>query len=145
MDYKKGDLAFFNGAVVSVKSDVVKEAGVIYIPSSSPDPMPSRVTFGGDMMGYKGDSTPLLMAMDFVGTSLLDFGDGTAILGEIMPGHFNVYSPRLPIEELVEFCKKNLDKYQKFFSDNELKIESGTPIEMTHWWEYKYISKEGRV
>lgn len=47
------------------------------------------------------------MVMDYVGSSLVDFGDGTAMIGDHDEG--SVYSPRLTLEALEAFVKSTFN------------------------------------
>lgn len=74
------------------------------------------------------------MAMDYVCSPAHDFGDGTMQICELKDGNTNVYSPRLPVAELNEFCKTHIDHYEAFFNKHESQLESGVAIEMPKFW-----------
>nr|WP_319490976.1 hypothetical protein [uncultured Desulfobacter sp.] len=38
------------------------------------------------------------------------------------------YSPRLPVPELEQFCRDNLDRYKQFYDQNKTAIENYDPI-----------------
>lgn len=74
------------------------------------------------------------MAMDYVCSPAHEFGDGTMQICEFEGGNTNVYSPRLPVSELNEFCKAHIDNYEAFFNKHERQLESGVAIEMPKFW-----------
>ncbi|MDC5870229.1 hypothetical protein OPW39_15585 [Vibrio europaeus] len=74
------------------------------------------------------------MAMDYVCSPAHNFGDGTMQICEFADGNTNVYSPRLPVAELNEFCKAHIDHYEAFFNKHERQLESGVAIEIPKFW-----------
>ncbi|QBC45864.1 hypothetical protein [Iodobacter fluviatilis] len=72
-------------------------------------------------------------AMDFSGTTLHLFGDGTAMLWDDEYPFFK-YSPRLKIDELETFCLEHSARYEAFFFENEAKLDNGEIVEMSPWW-----------
>lgn len=74
------------------------------------------------------------MAMEYVFSSVIDFEDGTFMIGDIGDGMTGIYSPRLSRNELNAFCKTHIDRYRAFFQQHEKKIESGTAVPMEKFW-----------
>lgn len=72
-------------------------------------------------------------AMDCTCGSLTDFGDGTGILADFAATG-NLYSPRLPHEELKAFCEEHIERYRAFFDANRDAVEDGNPPPMEPWW-----------
>ncbi|HAS8195741.1 TPA: hypothetical protein I7682_17825 [Vibrio vulnificus] len=101
--------------------------GKIYIPAKVYDTGPIVLNFD------KGLSY-IHMVMDYVCSPAHDFGDGTMQICEFEDGNTNVYSPRLPVAELNEFCKVHIDHYEEFFIKHERLLESGVAIEMPKFW-----------
>jgi hypothetical protein len=76
----------------------------------------------------------ITMAMDYVCSPAHEFGDGTMQICDFEGGNAHVYSPRLPIPELNEFCKAHIDIYVAFFDKYERQLDSGVVIEMPKFW-----------
>lgn len=74
-------------------------------------------------------------AMDYVGSSIHDFGDGTAIIAELDGSSDLVYSPRLLKAQLEAFCEKHLERYRAFYTANSDAIEDGRKLSMASWWD----------
>ncbi|WP_042806097.1 hypothetical protein [Thioalkalivibrio sp. ALE19] len=72
-------------------------------------------------------------AMDCTCGSMTDFGDGTGILADFAATG-NLYSPRLPHEELKAFCEEHIERYRAFFDANRDAVEDGNPPPMEPWW-----------
>lgn len=74
------------------------------------------------------------MAMDYVGSSATAFDDDTMMICDLSGETTNIYSPRLPMEELNSFCKRHLNKYEAFFTRHQNKIKNGQSIAMAKFW-----------
>ncbi|ENP0808135.1 hypothetical protein ACOQ0N_004202 [Vibrio parahaemolyticus] len=74
------------------------------------------------------------MVMDYVHSDATEFEDGTMIIAELCNGESNIYSPRLPIEALNNFCRKNIDTYAAFYKENEKALESGQSVQIEKFW-----------
>lgn len=82
---------------------------------------------------FLGTVPNITMCMDYAGSCLYLFEDGTAaIFNDELPDF--IYSPRLTIEELEAFCMVNLGRYEAFFEENAEQIECGEPVILEPWW-----------
>ncbi|WP_326430391.1 hypothetical protein VQ574_20870 (plasmid) [Stutzerimonas frequens] len=99
--------------------------GKWHVPAEQPEPQPIKVDLSGGT---------LARCMDYAGTGLAVFPDGTAILADLewTPGY--VYSPRLPKADLEAFCTKHLDRYEAFYDANRDQILGGVSVAMEPWW-----------
>jgi hypothetical protein len=71
--------------------------------------------------------------MDCVGAPLYAFEDGTSALFDDENPEV-IYSPRMKVKLLEEFCKANLSRYQAFYDAHAAAIEDGQQVPMTPWW-----------
>lgn len=65
------------------------------------------------------------------GVGRISFEDDTV---QFVDEEGNIFSPRLPEEELAEFCKVNLSRYEAFHEANEILIDQGQRASMTPFW-----------
>lgn len=73
-------------------------------------------------------------AMKCCGSGLVDFGDGTLMITALPKGEAKIYSPRLSVKRLDEFCKTHSKKYIDFYSRNRVLIDSGHLVAMERFW-----------
>lgn len=78
--------------------------------------------------------TALSRAMDQTGSAVHDFEDGTSLIAELDGSSDQVYSPRLPKEELVAFCEMHQARYLAFYNENAQAIDEGIKVPMDPWW-----------
>lgn len=122
-----GDLINLDGHLAWVTGKP-KEGSALNIPVKTYEPEPSSLAVGGEWQ----DRDYLVMAMDMVGAGLECFDDGTGMITN--PEKCLIYSPRLLIGELNEFCQTHIDRYQAFFEQHASQLEEGDSIPMTQWW-----------
>lgn len=120
-----GDQFSHQGKAVIVMGKPYITDGKWHIPAHQPEPQPIRVDLSGGI---------LAQCMDFAGTGVAEFPDGTAILADLdwAPGY--VYSPRLPKAELEAFCEEHRGRYMAFFDANRDAILEGENVAMEPWW-----------
>ncbi|MBY7854278.1 hypothetical protein KW429_11280 [Vibrio fluvialis] len=114
---------------------------VAYMATAQPSMSDAKLVCGADI--YKGGGHTLnfgkgrdylCMVMDYVSSPAHDFGDGTVLICDIGRGSTNVYSPRLPLEQLNEFCKTHLDRYETFYRHNRRRIQAGEQPHFDKFW-----------
>lgn len=127
LDLESGDIFSHKGSTYITTGEPHILDGKPHIPAELYDCGPIVLAIG------KGRDY-IHMAMDYVNSPAHDFGDGTMQICEFYGGNTNVYSPRLPIAELNEFCKENISHYEAFFSKYERELESGDVIEIAKFW-----------
>lgn len=125
-ELEPGDHVLHNGqsGVVTEKPTYVK--GRWRVPATNQEQGPIQVDLSNGV---------LAKAMDYAGTGLEVFADGTAILADLQCQPGFVYSPRLPKDELEAFCAQHLDSYKAFFETNKAMITMGESVAMTPWWK----------
>ena len=97
--------------------------------------VPSEIYDSGAILLASGEGRDYIyMAMDYTSSPAHDFGDGTMQICQLGDGKTHIYSPRLPITELNEFCKENINHYETFFSKYKSQLYQGDSIEMTRFW-----------
>lgn len=130
-DLETGDVVYHQGQLIEVIDNPYEKEGWYHVPVRIPEPKPIILAFGQPWEGkrYIG------MSMDYVRAGLTKFEDGTALICELQDGPGAIYSPRLPILDLEEFCKSNIDKYEAFFESNEERLEKGVIVPMEQWWK----------
>lgn len=127
LDLENGDIFSHKGSTYITTGEPRILDGKPHVPAELYDSGPIILAIG------KGRDF-IYMAMDYVNSPAHNFGDGTMQICKFEDGNTNVYSPRLPITELNEFCKENINQYESFFHKNERHIESGESIEMPKFW-----------
>lgn len=65
------------------------------------------------------------------GVGRISFEDDTV---QFVDEEGNIFSPRLPEEELAEFCKVNLSRYEAFHDANEILMDQGQTLPMMPFW-----------
>ncbi|EGR2217256.1 hypothetical protein NI385_27835 (plasmid) [Vibrio parahaemolyticus] len=105
------DMIFLRDRTYIVTDKPYEFEGKTHIPAKIYEPGVITIALGEKGVDY------LHMAMDYTMSSLTDFKDGTFMICDLFDNAF-VYSPRLPKDELNEFCKKHIDKYEAFFRKN---------------------------
>lgn len=93
----------------------------------------STITF--DPAG--ADKYPNITAVEGLlgGVGRLVFPDGTLQFAENETYPDVVYSPRLSIDELEEFCKSNLKRYEAYFDEHFDAIDAGDELQpITRFW-----------
>lgn len=71
---------------------------------------------------------------DLIYIGLINYSDNTSQLrdDEASPGC--IYSPRMSLNELNDFCLKHKEKYYEFYVMNKFQIENGNYPNMVPWW-----------
>lgn len=130
-DLQVGDLISHNGMRGTVKAPPSQVDGQWHVNASPmPDDGPIRVDLGAS-------DTPLLQVMDLLIVSRQAFEDGTSLLLDDSVSPPLIYSPRLPLPELEQFCATHLDKYQAFADEHRVRIDEGYPVPLTPWWPFQ--------
>ncbi|MGF1894018.1 hypothetical protein L4D18_21595 [Vibrio campbellii] len=132
LDINATDLA--NGDIFTLQGQTYVATGKPYVSDGALN-IPSEVYDSGPIViSLEKGQDYIHMAMDYVSSSAQDFGDGTMQICEFEDGNTNVYSPRLPIAELNDFCKKNIAQYKAFFAKHEQQLDAGDVIAMPKFW-----------
>lgn len=124
-DLEPGDQFTDQGQAVIVTGKPTQVNGVWHVPATKPDPSPIQVDLSDGIFAR---------CMDYSGTGLQVFQDGTAILADLEWSPGFVYSPRLPKDELEAFCTLHLERYKAFFDAHKNAILEGESVTMTPWW-----------
>lgn len=124
-ELEPGDKFHHEGKLLIVTGDPVCRDGRWSVPVGEPQPQPIQVDLSDGI---------LARVMDFVGTSVTVFPDGTAILADLEWAPGFVYSPRLPKAELESFCLANRHRYKAFYEANRDAILDGESVAMEPWW-----------
>lgn len=124
-ELEPGDQFVHQGQLAIVTAKPSQVDGAWQVPAERPEPSPIRVDLSYGI---------LAQVMDYAGTGLKVFQDGTAILADLTWAPGFVYSPRLPKAELEAFCEAHLDRYKAFYDANEDAIIQGKSVVMTAWW-----------
>lgn len=129
-DLEKGDI-FCLGDVTAVFESLGRDGQDRIVLHSEPlDRGPITLC-----LGERGSDWEFIaMAMDHVGSSCESFPDGTAIIAEFEDGNTYVYSPRLPVRELNQFCERHLKKYFDFYEVNSDGIDDGKRFPIDKFW-----------
>lgn len=122
----EGDQVIVAGTMITVAAPAYERDGQIHLPANSIEQAVILVDFS---------DTAATRAMDYVGSSIHDFGDGTAIIAELDGSSNHVYSPRLPKAELEVFCAKHLHRYEAFHTRHTDAIDDGDSVRMEPWWD----------
>ncbi|MBM5458621.1 hypothetical protein H8F21_13710 [Pseudomonas sp. P66] len=121
----EGDQVIVSDQLVTVAGPAYKKDGVIHLPASPVNQAPILVDFS---------DTAAMRAMDYSGSAVHDFGDGTAMIAELDGSSSLVYSPRLPKEKLESFCQEHLHRYEAFYKANSAAINDGHKVRLEPWW-----------
>ncbi|MCG9576068.1 hypothetical protein L1D14_07425 [Vibrio tubiashii] len=127
-ELQPGDVFVQSDSTYIAKGPAYKENKQVVIPAEAMPEGPIEINLGGELEF-------VTMAMDMVCSGAHRFSDGTMIISELIGGNTNVYSPRLPVSELNEFCKQNIDTYTDFYEKHQDRLENGDRIEMKHFWK----------
>ena len=69
------------------------------------------------------------------GVGRLVFPDGTLQFAENETYPDVVYSPRLSVDQLEEFCKSNMKRYEDYFDEHFEAIDAGDKLQpITRFW-----------
>lgn len=132
-DVEPGDLVHHNGRLLQVNAKPYQKDGTTHLPASI-----CFICEEGPIVLALGEAWEerqhIAMAMDYVGASLREFDDGTALIAELEHGPGAIYSPRMKIEELELFCKEHIDRYRAFFETNEARLDRAEAVSMEAWW-----------
>ena len=120
-----GDQFKYRGKAVIVTGEPSLIDGKWHVPAVHPEPQPIRVDLSYGILSR---------CMDWTGTGLEVFPDGTAILADLDFGTGYVYSPRLPKAELEAFCNTHQGRYKAFYEANRDAIDHGENVAMSPWW-----------
>lgn len=131
-----GDQFTHQGKSVIVTGPAYLSDGKWHIPAQQPEPKPIHVDLSGGI---------LAQCMDFAGTGVVEFPDGTAILADLEWAPGFVYSPRLPKAELEAFCTEHRERYAAFFDANQEALLQGESVAMEPWWPKVAMTKEQQV
>lgn len=72
-----------------------------------------------------------------VGYHFQVFADGTAFVGAARLGNEAIYTPRLPVWELEEFCSTHIQKYRDYYAEYKSVVDdrySTVVIPIERWW-----------
>lgn len=127
MDLESGDIFVHGERTYVLKEKPFLDNGKTNVPAELYDS-------GAIVLNFSRDRDYIHMAMDYVCSGAHEFEDGTMIICEFGDGNTNVYSPRLPVAKLNDFCKQNIEQYKSFFNKFERELESGERIEMPKFW-----------
>lgn len=127
-DVNVGDVLMYNGQVFKLKSEPRDIDGVTHLDGGPATDNVIKVAIDDP------DKQHIIEAMDCVGSSLMEFDDGTGIITEFDSASPYVYSPRLPLPELETFCKSHIGSYRRFYDDHREAINDGRPVKMTGFW-----------
>ncbi|ELH0870594.1 hypothetical protein Q9888_002712 [Vibrio cholerae] len=121
--------------------DIFAHQGQTYVATAKPymsdgkPNIPAELYDSGPIiLNFDRSRDYISMAMDYVCSPAHEFGDGTMQICDFEGGNTNVYSPRLPIAELNDFCKAHMEHYEAFFDKYEKRLDSGDVIEMPKFW-----------
>ncbi|MGR2849386.1 hypothetical protein ABMX62_20330 [Vibrio vulnificus] len=89
---------------------------------------------GPIVLNFSKDRDYIHMAMDYVCCGAHEFDDGTMLICDFSEGNPYIYSPRLPVKALNEFCRENRESYQRFFSKHKRQLELGEVVKMDKFW-----------
>lgn len=120
-----GDVLNQGHTAVIVSDKPYLSRGQWHVPATQPEQGPIIVDLSNGI---------LAQCMDFVGTGLEVFSDGTAILADLTNAPGYVYSPRLPKAELEAFCTQHRQRYYDFFQKHRDSIDDGKSVAMEPWW-----------
>ena len=131
-DVKIGDVIYVNNQLIEVLDSPVEENGKLRLDVrlAKSDDEPIVLALGKEW----NDRQATVAVMDFTGSGCRDFGDGTYMIAELEEGPGAIYSPRLSIKELEDWCANHLDRFVAFFESNELALDRGDVVRMTPWW-----------
>lgn len=127
LDLKKGDTFVYKGETYISTDKPFFSDEVLNVPAEIYDS-------GAIFLALEKGRDFIHMAMDYTSSSAHNFGDGTMQICEFGGGKTNIYSPRLPIVQLNDFCKENIKHYESFFSKYEHQLDRGDAIEMAKFW-----------
>lgn len=127
---KVNDEIFTNkDGICIVTGEPYLDDGKTVIPAKKPEPKDIVIDLSLDAHHpYVAEISDLI----YVGH--VNYTDGTVQLrdDEISPGC--IYSPRMSLNELNDFCLKHKDKYYDFYERNKFQIENGHYPKMVPWW-----------
>ncbi|MEB0222240.1 hypothetical protein QN393_24335, partial [Pseudomonas sp. AB12(2023)] len=121
-----GDLITHVGLVISVTGMPYIQDGTVHIPGQAPESLASKIDLSDNS---------LARALDYVGSTLQEFEDGTAMIADLEWAPGFVYSPRLPKVKLMAFCELHLERYKAFYEEHQLSIEDGKTVSLQAWWK----------
>ena len=132
MDLVESDLIFHQGRLLEVTGQPALVNGVVQIPARIPQIKddPIVVAVGEAWRDRQATSA----VMDYTNSACRDFGDGSHMIAELEEGPGAIYSPRLSAQQLEEWCRDNLDRFESFFAANESALECGEIVKMEAWW-----------
>ncbi|NWC90011.1 hypothetical protein [Pseudomonas reactans] len=125
MELLEGDLILHAKRLIYVTASPYVKDGKPHIPGEVRNPGPIQIDISS---GY------LARAMDFVGSDLQVFDDGTALITDFDHAPGFVYSPRLPKDELEAFCERHIDQYRAFYEANAAEIDTCNCVPLVPWW-----------
>jgi len=126
-DLKCGDQFWHTDSVVQLVKDPEQTPLGIQIEVS-------KISNEDDPDRFPGDEYPgIAHAMELTGADLASYTDGTVQICRF-DGDAAFFSPRLPTDELNEFCQANMGKYKDFFSTHKADINADLPVKMNQWW-----------
>lgn len=128
-ELEPGDMIRQENLVAVVKQQPYRSDSGIQVPAERYEEGTIKVMLG------ESEREAIIQAMDCVGSTLVEFGDGTAMIAELEYGHGYVFSPRLALEELEAFCQEHLPQYEAFFDKHQHAIDNGQLVAMRPFWQ----------
>lgn len=126
-DLERGDIFRLNGIAYVASGKAKSDKGVLQIDA--------KPYYSGDIViDLSREREYITMAQDYVGSQVTEFGDGTFMVGDLNGGTDTIYSPRLPEQELNDFCKQHIDKYKTFYIAHRDSIDDCQLIPMAKFW-----------
>ncbi|ELP6119471.1 TPA: hypothetical protein I7730_00255 [Vibrio vulnificus] len=128
---RESDIFIANGNTYIAKgpASVDTESGKLTISADPYSEGPIIIDLGGNP-----ETEYIMMVSDFVGSGVTNFNDGTMMICDMNCKHGYVYSPRLAIKDLNEFCKKHKETYSKFYDKHRDEIDDGKAIHLESFW-----------
>ena len=123
-----GDIVIINNKTLVVQGPLFYEEGKAKLPAEAYPSEPPRLLFGAKDKEY------ICMAMDYCGSSAQEFDDDTMMIIDIDDGRSLIFSPRLSVAYLNNFCKDNMEKYIEHFDKNINELERGWVVPIKHFW-----------
>jgi hypothetical protein len=132
MDLIETDLVYCQGALIEVTGPPTVVNGQVNLPvrQCPATDEPIVLAVGSEWRNRAATAA----VMDYTNADCRDFGDGTHMIAELEAGPGAIYSPRLSAQNLEEWCKNNLSRFESFFAANEAALDRGEIVKTEPWW-----------